>query len=222
LAGGYRNSAIPVPLTPIASGLDVISIQIGYLKEAGVSHLIICAGPNEDAMRDYLGDGSDFELHIDYVSESEPLGTAGVLRAAAPCLPPDAPFLVIHGDVLTNLNFSDFVGFHARGKHLATIAVKPRMSQGKYGKVILQGTEITDFVGKSDENISIVNTGIYLFEPDVVGLIPDGQSTLERDVFPELAGRNGLGAYFFRGVWFDISHDDILEEAIERWRQLQR
>jgi NDP-sugar pyrophosphorylase family protein len=222
LAGGYKNSAFPVPLTPIASGLDVIGILISYLKEAGVSHLIICAGPNEQAMRDQLGDGADYGLNIDYVPEDEPQGTGGALRQAVPLLPRDEPFLVIHGDVLTNLNFSDFVGFHARSKHLATIAVKPRVSKGKYGKVILQGTEITDFIGKSDESISIVNTGIYLFEPELLDLLPDGPSTLERDVFPELAGRNGLGAYFFRGVWFDISHEDVLEEAIDRWRKIQR
>ena len=197
LAGGYQDDIDPVSLTRIPGGPDVISILIFHLKEAGVSHLVLCAGQNEDVMRERLGDGAEFGLVVDYVTEDEPQGTAGALRQAAPFLPPYEPFLVVHGDVLTNLNFSDFVGFHARSKHLATIAVKPRLSKGKYGKVILQGTEITDFVGKSDESISIVNTGIYLFEPDIVDLIPNGPSTLERDVFPELAGRNGLGAYFF-------------------------
>lgn len=148
------------------------------------------------------------------------MGTAGALKAAEGYLL-DQPFLVFHADILTDINIADFVKFHSSQNKLATIAVKPRQAESDYGKVMLEGSEITDFIPESqDQGISIVNTGVYLFEPEVLSLIGSGTTTrLETDVFPKLAKMGELSAFLFQGIWFDISRSSNYESAQIRWQQ---
>jgi NDP-sugar pyrophosphorylase family protein len=148
------------------------------------------------------------------------MGTAGALKAAEEYLA-HGPFLVVHGDVLTNINLPDFVNFHNNEKRMATIAVKPRNAEPKYGKVMLQGNRITDFFDEDrSEGISIINTGVYLFEPELLSLLVEGQvAKLEKDVFPRLAEMGELSAFLFQGIWFDISEPENYSRAQDRWQR---
>ncbi len=109
--------------------------------------------------------------------------------------------------------------FHQDETSIATMAVKPRLAEKKYGKVILQGNKIVDFVGqKGDRGLSIVNAGIYLFEPEIFNYIPNKTPVyLDIDVFPKLARKGRLSAYIFQGIWYDISRKDDYQEAKNRW-----
>jgi NDP-sugar pyrophosphorylase family protein len=111
------------------------------------------------------------------------------------------------------------MAFHLQEKTLATMAVKPRDAEKKYGKVMLQGNRITEFSEKgSSEGISIINTGVYLFHPDVLKLIgEDTPAQFEVDVFPKLAALNELSAFLFQGIWFDISDSESYLGAKSRW-----
>ncbi len=157
---------------------------------------------------------------IRYVSEVQPLGTAGALKVAERYLS-SQPFLVFHADILTDINVTDLIRFHASQNKLATIAVKPRQTGPDYGKVMLEGSEITDFIPDSqDEGISIVSTGVYLFQPEILAFIGEGANTnLETDVFPKLAKLGELSAFLFQGIWFDISRLQNYESAQIRWQQ---
>ncbi len=129
-------------------------------------------------------------------------------------------FMVVHGDVLTDIHLKSFIQFHEEEGGTATIAVKPRIAERKYGKAILQGNRIVkfDFRG-GDKGISIVNTGIYLFTPDIFSEIPTKTpSTLEKDVFPNLARKGKLSAFLFQGIWYDISRQGTLNQAKKRWK----
>jgi len=218
LAGG-RYTAGENPSLRLVKDRKLIQITVDLLVDYGIRNLIVLAGKQEEAIRRVLGEGSGGTT-IEYNQEPIPLGTAGALKTAEEMLT-DGPFLVVHGDVLTNINLSDFVNFHFNEKRLATIAVKPRNAEPKYGKVMLQGNRITDFFDEDrSEGISIINTGVYLFEPEVLSLLVEGQAAkLEKDVFPRLAEMGELSAFLFQGFWFDISEPEDFALAQERWQR---
>lgn len=219
LAGGPSDMEQPPALLPI-QGQALIVHTINHLIANGISSIIILAGENEALIREYLGNGNYPGAEIHFVGEPQPLGTAGALKAAELYLS-DQPFLVLHADILTDINVMEFVKFHFSQNKLATIAVKPRHAEPDYGKVMLEGIDITDFIPESQEQgISIVNAGVYLFEPEILGFLAAGTTIkLETDIFPRLAKMGQLSAFLFQGIWFDVSHSGNYESAQVRWQQ---
>ncbi len=217
LAGGQLQDGPPPALLSI-NKRKLISLTIEHLARYGVTDFIILAGQNEAAIRAVIGEGESWGVTVSYVREDYPLGTGGALKLAEQRLQ-NGPFLVVHGDILTSINIADFIDFYQNEKTLAAIAVKPRQAERNYGQVILQGNRITDFYENGrDVGISIVNTGVYLLQPRVLSLIPEGQpAKLETDVFPRLAEMGELSAFFFQGVWFDISAPENYQKAQARW-----
>lgn len=212
LSGGKNNQITQRSLKKIQDR-HLLSITLEHLKNHGISEVIICAGKSNSDIKKIFGNGSDYGVAIYYVNEDEPSGTAGALKKAEKYLR-KSPFLVIHGDTLTNLNLSEFIDFHVNEETMATIAVKPRLSEKKYGQVFMQGNKITKFLAAgATQGISIINTGIYIFEPKVLELIENNKvSNLEDDVFPLLAEKKELSAFLFQGLWYDISEKkDYLE-----------
>jgi mannose-1-phosphate guanylyltransferase/phosphomannomutase len=219
LTGGPANSGDTPALTPI-NGQRLIFITLNHLAQYGIREFVLLAGKYQGAIQEAVGDGRDLGLQIHFVPESRPLGTAGALKLAEDRLA-DHPFLVVHGDILTDINLSDFINFHEQEGRLATIAVKPRSAEREYGQVMLQGNRITDFFADGQEQgVSVINTGIYLMSPKVLSLIDgSGPVKLETEIFPKLANMGELNAFFFQGMWFDISSQERLRLARERWRQ---
>lgn len=219
LAGGPGAMDQPPALLPI-QGQALIVHMINHLIANGISSIIILAGENESPIKECLRNGNYPGVEINFVGEPQPMGTAGALKAAERYLS-DQPFLVLHADILTDINVADFVKFHSSQNKLATIAVKPRQAEPDYGKVMLEGIAITDFIPEGQEQgISIVNTGVYLFEPEILGLFAAGATIrLETDIFPKLARMGELSAFLFQGIWFDISHPGNYESAQSRWQQ---
>ena len=219
LAGGpTEGKRVPALLT--VKGQPLIIRTVNHLIAHDISSFVILAGENESRIREVLSEGSYLGAQIHYVGEATPLGTAGALKAAERYLA-DAPFLVLHADILTDINVTDLVRFHSAQKRTATIAVKPRQSGPDYGKVLLEGTEITAFISDvQDHDISIVSTGIYVFEPELMSHIGEGGGTnLETDVFPKLAEEGELIGFPCQGIWYDISHPENYELAQIRWQQ---
>lgn len=219
LAGGPSEGDQLPALLPI-QGQALIVQTINHLNFHGIDSVIILAGKNEAQIRELLGYGPYMRVKIRYVGEAQPLGTAGALKMAEPYLSRQ-PFLVFHADILTDINVTDLIRFHVSQKRLATIAVKPRHIGPDHGKVMLEGSQITDFiVDGQDDGIGIVSTGVYLFQPEVLSLIGEGANTnLETDVFPKLAKLGELGAFLFQGIWFDISRSQNYELAQVRWQR---
>ncbi len=219
LAGGeIEGSEIPA-LAPIG-GQALITRTILHLTGFGIRSFVVLAGSYAADIRRLVGSGESLGVEIQYPRERDRLGTAGALKLAEPYVG-DEPVLVIHGDVLTDIDVADFIAFHLAENAIATIAVKPRHAEERYGQVLLQGNRITHFFDKGrDAGISIVNAGVYLFQPAVFGLIEAGRrSQLETDVFPRLARMGELSAFLFQGIWFDISTPTNYREAKTRWRK---
>jgi NDP-sugar pyrophosphorylase family protein len=153
-------------------------------------------------------------MQLNWVEEDEPLGTAGALRNIAHKL--NEPFFCLHGDILTNIDLQEFARFHEQQQGVATMAVKPREPQDCYDNVFIQGNKVVDFQPKQEgQTVSIVNSGVYLFNPSITNLIPQHTpSMLETDVFPKLLKSGQLFAYTFQGIWFDVSSDQNYKQAI--------
>lgn len=219
LAGGDQEGEGVPALLPIG-GQALVSRTIHHLMGFGVHSFLVLAGDHEQEIRALMGEGESVGASIRYLRERQPRGTGGALKLAEPYLGTD-PFLVIHGDVLTDIDIADFIEFHFNENSLATIAVKPRQAEKHFGQVILQGNRIIDFIESSREGgISIVNTGVYLFDPAILGLIEGTSKTqLETRVFPRLARMGELSAFFFQGIWFDISTAESYESAKVRWNE---
>lgn len=222
LAGGTRQGKTVAPLVSIGEKKLIEEILM-ILKKSEVEHVFICAGAKNKQIQKELVDSEVNDIKIEYIEEKKPLGTAGIVRKLKNRFG-DESFLVIHGDALTDINLKDLMKFHEDEGTIATIAVKPRLSEKNYGKVMLHGNKIVEFIGTDNKNgLSIINTGIYSFTSQIFEFIPrQGYSTFEKDVFPRLTRLKELSAFIFQGLWFDVSKQKELKKGVKRWKEKRR
>lgn len=210
---------VPKPLIPVA-GKPILEYLIELLREAEVRKIILALGHLGNKIKDYFGDGSKFGVKIAYTEEAQPLGTAGAIRNAQTFLQ-KRPFLVLHGDILVDIDLSQLIAFHQEQKVLATIALTTAPELSEYGMVGLRGSRIVNFTEKpkKKEHMSqLINAGIYVFEPEIFQALPRHSLLLE-DIFPQLAKEGRLAGFAFEGRWFDVTTPKHYEEAIKSWRK---
>lgn len=207
LAGGAREGGEISALKKVG-GRYALSHILDHLKKYGIINIVICAGKNQEKIKDIFKDGADFGLNINYVLEKSPLGTAGAIKLAEKYLG-ESPFLVVNDTTITDLNLEDLITFHLNEETTATICVKPRMSEKKYGQAFMHGNKIVQFLDGATAygtyGISIVNIGLYIFSRDILDYIPEDKNmSLELEVFPKLATKKELSAFLFQGNWLDV------------------
>jgi len=214
---------IPKPLIPVKAK-PVLEHMIILLKESGIRDIVICVGRLGEKVVKYFGDGSKFGVNITYSQEKKALGTGGALKLAESFID-NKPFLLIHGDLLVKIDFNKLIRFHQENNGLVTMALTSVDNPQNYGMVELQGLLITGFVDRKqkrekDERVShLVSSGIYVFEPEVLKMIPAGKKVmLEEVVFPKLVEKERLIGFSFKGPWFDLTTPEEYETAIKKWR----
>jgi NDP-sugar pyrophosphorylase family protein len=192
---------------------------LNLFKKNGVRDIILCVDYLKEKVKDYFEDGSKFGVNITYVEENDPLGTAGPLKLAKRFL--NDSFIVSNGDELKNVNLPRMFRLHKRKDALATIALTSVTDPSHYGVASLSGSRILDFVEKpkpGQEPSNLINAGLYILEPEVIDMIPDGFSMLEKDVFPKLAKQGKLRGFPFAGQWFDIGTIERYGIAKKKWK----
>jgi len=211
LAGGEGTrlrpltSTVPKPVVPLVDR-PFVAFMLDWLRGHGVDDVIMSCGFLASGVRNVLGDGSAYGVRLRYVEEPQPLGTGGALKFAEPLL--DERFLMLNGDVLTDLDVTAQLALHdARGAR-ATVALTPVEDPSAYGLVrTLADGAVTGFVEKpAPDQIDTrnISAGIYVLERSVLELLePERPASIERDVFPRLVG-DGLYAYVGEGYWLDI------------------
>ncbi|MBD3250642.1 MAG: NTP transferase domain-containing protein [Candidatus Pacebacteria bacterium] len=216
LAGSKKKIKKPKPLTKI-NGKELIFYTLELLEEHGVEEVVILTNQAGKKIEEVVNQ-SQFpsKIKIKYLYENKPLGTAGAIKEAQSKIN-NKTFYCLHGDILTNIDLTELAAFHQDQKALATIALKPRVPQDSYDNVFLQGNKVVDFEPKkAGQIVSIVNTGVYIFEPAIFDWIPDTKpAKLETDVFPRLANNGRLLGFTFQGVWFDVATDKNYKEALK-------
>jgi mannose-1-phosphate guanylyltransferase len=211
LAGGEGTrlrpltSTIPKPVVPLVDR-PFIAFMLDWLHTHGVDDVIMSCGFLASGVRNVLGDGSAYGLRLRYVEEPKPLGTGGALKFAEPLL--DERFLMLNGDVLTDLDISAQLALHEQRGARATLALTPVEDPSAYGLVRTHDDgAVTGFVEKPSPNqidTRNISAGIYVLERSVLDMLaPEEPASIERDVFPRLVG-DGLFGYVGDGYWLDI------------------
>jgi mannose-1-phosphate guanylyltransferase len=230
LAGGEGTrlrpltATVPKPVVPLVDR-PFIAFMLEWLRGHGVDDVVISCGFMASGVRNVLGDGSAYGLRLRYVEEPRPLGTGGAVKFAESLL--DERFLVLNGDVLTDIDLSAQMADHERRSARATLALIAVDDPSAYGLVRLDGDGgVREFLEKpSPDQIdtNLVNAGAYVLERDVLAEIPpDERVSIERDVFPKLVG-DGLRGVPSDGYWLDIGTParylqatyDILDGAVK-------
>jgi len=202
-------------------GKFVIEHILELLKKFGVSEIIIILSDNRQKIKDELGDGTRYGLSITYIPESAPLGTAGALKLATKFL--TEPFIVTNDDELKNIDLAEMFKEHKVRESVATIALTTVSNPSKYGVARMQGSNILEFVEKpkKDAPSNLINSGLYIFEPDILDVIPDKFSMLEKDIFPKLAKKRQLNGFISAGQWFDLDTNKSVEIAKSKWKEIE-
>jgi mannose-1-phosphate guanylyltransferase len=211
LAGGEGTrlrpltSTVPKPVVPLVDR-PFVAYMLEWLGRHGVDDVVMSCGHMASGVRNVLGDGSAFGIDLRYVEEPRPLGTGGALKFAESLL--DDRFLMLNGDVLTDLDLTAQIAQHERTGAVATLALTPVEDPSNYGLVrATDGGEVTEFVEKpAPDQIDTrnISAGAYVLERSVFDMLDaDKPASIERDVFPRLVGQ-GLYGYVAEGYWLDI------------------
>lgn len=215
MAGGYGTrllpltSQIPKPMLPVGDR-PLLEIIVDQLKEAGIRQVNVATHYKSEAISEHFKNGEDFGVDIRYVREDQPLGTAGALSLLEES---DAPLLVMNGDILTRMDFRAMLDFHREHKAELTIGVREYEFRVPYGVVETDGVTVK---GISEKPIirQFINAGIYLLNPAVRKLIPNGQPYDIPDLI-QLLIKNGRGVVCFPicEYWLDIGKSDDYNQA---------
>ena len=225
LAGGPGSrlrpytAVLPKPLMPIGDRpiLDIIVRQLG---QQGFDRITIASGYLAELVQAFFRDGSDYGVSIDYHVERERLGTVGALRSIGGLESEDA-FLVMNGDVLTDLDYRALRAAHVESAAIATIATFSRSVQISLGVMQLDDpgdpTLLTGYIEKPTYNYQ-VSMGVYCFSPRVLDYI-DQDAYLDLPVLIEslLADGQTVRGFPFDGYWMDIGRHEDYEQATEEY-----
>ncbi|MEI6401620.1 MAG: sugar phosphate nucleotidyltransferase [Actinomycetota bacterium] len=219
------TSNAPKPMLPIANR-PMMEHVINLLARHGFDEIVVTVAFLANHIKTYFGDGSEFGVTIRYADEPVPLGTAGSVGNAREYL--DDTFLVISGDVLTDIDLTKVLEFHREHHAMATIGLTAVDNPLEFGIVITRddGT-IERFLEKPTWGqvfSDTINTGIYVLEPSIFDFIPGGRSVdFSGEVFPALleAGKPLFGAVV-EGYWEDVgtleaylsAHKDVLDQKV--------
>jgi NDP-sugar pyrophosphorylase family protein len=165
----------------------------------------MCTGYLSKQIEEVFHQGQHFGATIEYSEETVALGTAGALKFAQRYMQHEREFLVLNGDSFLQIDFGALLAVHRKHGSLTTMAVVHVENASRYGTVH-SGTDgrITNFAEKTGENTpGLINAGVYVFNSAVLGQIPDGPASLERDVFPMLL-EQGIYVFEQHGMFIDI------------------
>jgi len=204
---------VPVLNTPFLEHV------IRHLSKHQVKDIILAQARLAQPINDYFGNGSRFGVRLSYAVEDTPLGTAGAIKNAEKYL--EETFLVLNGDIFTDLDFTAMIDFHRERQAKATIALTPVDDPTAYGLVETDAQSgVRSFLEKpswSEVTTNMINAGTYILEPDVLAQIPpQTKVSIERETFPLLlAQEKTVYAYSSSGYWMDMG-------TPEKYLQLHR
>ena len=218
------TTEIPKPLIPV-HGKALIEHLIDLFKKYDVKEVFLSVGYKKEKIMEYFGNGDRFGVKIQYIDESEdsPLGTAGPLKKARHLL--NETFIVTNGDELKDINLEEMFNVHKNNKAKITIALTTVPDPTSYGVAELSGSRILRFIEKPPKDkvpSNLINSGLYIVEPEAIDVIPDGFAMLEKDVFPIVAYNGGLFGYPFSGQWFDTGSIERWERALNEWKGIKK
>lgn len=199
----------PKPMLPVA-GVPFLTHQLARAAAAGVDHVVLATSYKAEVFAAHFGDGSALGLRIDYVTETEPLGTGGGIRNVAERLEsgPDDPVFILNGDILTGHDLRAQVAAHRASRAVATLHLVRVPDPRAFGSVVTDAEgRVRQFLEKSPEPVTDqVNAGTYVFARRLIDEIPPGRVvSVERETFPGLLDSGAvMQSYVDASYWIDL------------------
>jgi len=223
MAGGFGTriqpltSSMPKPMIPVMNK-PMMEYIIDSLKNAGIVEIVILLYFKPEVIKGYFGDGSDKGIKIHYVLPDDDYGTAGAVKKAQKYL--DERFIIVSGDLISDFSFQEILGFHEVKNSKATLTLTSVPDPLQFGVVITdKESKIVRFLEKpgwGEVFSDTINTGIYVFEPEILDFIPeDCNFDFSKDLFPKLmASGIDLFGYNAKGYWRDVGNPDSYRAAL--------
>jgi len=208
---------VPKPMVPVANK-PIMQYNIELLRKYGIKDLIANIHYFPEQVENYFGDGSAFGVNLKYSFEEELLGTAGGVKRMSQLSKINDTFMVISSDILTDVNISKLIAYHKKKKAVATITLSPVEDVTQFGVVVLdEKDKITEFQEKplrEQAKSNLVNTGVYIFEPKILEMIPEKFCDFGREIFPRLVSEKAP-FYGYRMIehWNDVGGIEKLKSA---------
>lgn len=203
---------LPKPMIPVA-GRPILERIVLHLVGFGIRLIYLSINYLGHIIEKHFGDGTAFGCRIEYLREPQSLGTGGAL-GLLPVAPVD-PLLVMNGDIVTQVDIGAILDFHRRGGYLATMGVRVYSHTIPFGCVETSNGRVIDLVEKPDMH-RLINTGIYVLEPNLLCRVPSGENFPITDMFSNcLKNNESVGAYEIEEDWIDVGQREQLKQARE-------
>jgi mannose-1-phosphate guanylyltransferase len=223
LVGGFGTRLRPLTLTnpkqmlPVA-GRPMIEDVLDHLRRHGVDEVVLSLGYKPDAFLEAYPDAVCAGVRLVYAVEPEPLDTAGAIAFAAREAGIAERFIVVNGDVLTDLDLTALVEFHERSGAEGTIALTKVDDPSQFGVVPTDADgRVLAFVEKPPRDeapTDLINAGFYVLEPSFLDRVPAGRKVnIERETFPAMVAEGSLFARSDPAYWLDVGTPERLLQA---------
>jgi dTDP-glucose pyrophosphorylase len=201
---------VPKPMVEVA-GRPMLERIVLHLVGHGVNTIYLAVNFMAELIEKHFGDGSGLGCRISYLRENKPLGTGGALSLLP--APPEHPFFVLNGDLITRVDVTAMLEAHVRGKHAATIGVGPYQVQIPFGTAVVEAGRLVALEEKPSISF-VVNRGIYVLEPATLKFVPKDREFPITELFDELlAAKKSVGVFNFEDSWLDIGIPEDLRRA---------
>jgi NDP-sugar pyrophosphorylase family protein len=228
LAGGQpvyfesEKKTLPKAMVKIA-GKPLLEQTLQRLKAAKLTDIYISIGEGGNIIEEYFGDGIQMGISINYIRQNKSSqGNAQPLLQAKEYF--QSSFLLLYGDVLSDIDYGDFVEFHRSQKtSVCTMALTSAEVVDEWGLAKLQGNRVVEFEEKPQNPKTfsrLINAGIYMMGTEAFNYIGSKANKLERDIFPRLAEEGKLFGYPYEGLWLDISNSAAYKQAIRELNKI--
>ena len=215
MAGGYGRRLLPLtervpkPMLPVGDR-PMLELAIQQLRRSGIREVNLTTYYLPEAIVQHFGNGEDFGVKLNYLKEDHPMGTAGGLKQMKR---PDGPFLVINGDILTEVSFQEMLAYHRKHRAVLTVGVRKYDLQVPFGVVECEDVRITKLREKPSLSF-FINAGTYLLEPSAWDYIPEERPFDMTDLIQKLldAGRPVV-SFPIMEYWLDVGRHEDYQKA---------
>jgi mannose-1-phosphate guanylyltransferase len=213
------TTVIPKPLVPIGDRYSILEIVMLQLAQCGFKRATLAIGHLGHLIRAYVGDGSQWGLEVDYAEERSPLGTVGPALMVLDNLPDH--FLLMNGDILTDMNYADLLNFHIASDAPLTVATNERVHQVDFGVLEIKDGRITSFTEKPPLTYT-VSMGVYAMSKRHLENYTKGLPYGFDEIMYDLINKGTYPAsYPFDGYWLDIGRPDDYDRANEEFEVME-
>lgn len=204
------TNVVPKPMLKVA-GRPILERIVLHLAGFGIRRVLLAVNYLAEQIESHFGNGSQFGVEITYLREDRPLGTAGALSLIEG--PISEPLLVMNGDLVTQFSVDAMLAFHDHGKQRVTVGTRRYFHTVPFGCIELDGTRITQFEEKPTLS-RVVNTGIYVLEPQLLERIPKGEPFNMPDLLEGCLQREeAIRSFEIVDDWIDVGQRDQLKQA---------